>query len=647
MDDRHAPDTGLRDDSSIADPGATSGKSEDTEGGGLQGLGQRIGQWFDKIHDTVISLLLIAIVTVTTLQVVMRYGFNAALPWPEEFARWAFLWMVMLGIASVTRFGGHIRVDVLLQYMGPRMRPVFELVILGLQAVALTLLGYAGVEVMQSTTMTAINLFEIPYSVLYISVPIGAVAALLNLIRVSVPQVNRLWTIAAVGGGVLTAMPVSAYLGVLLEGIDSTLIGVSGLLIFILLGVPIAHSLLLGAYGAFQAGALPEVVIGNHFASAVATNFVLLAIPFFILMGALMNVGGLTRTLIDTAKSFVGHWRGGLGQVNVLTSAMMGGLSGSSSADTATITKTLVPQMERTGYTRDFACAVTASSSLTANLLPPSITLLIYASLASVSVGALFMAGIIPGILLAVSLMIAVTLLARSGRFRVEVSERAGWRARGHALTRAAPALALPLLILMMLRGGAITATEAGAIACVYALVVGFTVYRDLRLSSAWDAVDQTGRDTAVILFLIAASAPLAWMVITEGIPQRVASVFAEQITNPSLLMLGLIGLMVLVGFFLEPPPAMVIIVPVILPVATAVGIDPVHLGVVVVTTVMIGQLTPPVGGLVFITSALADAPVFRVFWSLRWLYPALAVVLLLVALIPGITLLLPRYMGF
>lgn len=646
MDDRQTPDTSLRDATSTTDPRANSGNSDGTEGIGLQGLRQRLGHWFDKTHDTIIALLLIAIVTVTTLQVLMRYGFNAALPWPEEFARWAFLWMVMLGIGSVTRFGGHIRVDVLLQYMGTRLRPTFELVILGFQAVALTLLGYVGVEVMQSTTMVSVNLFSIPYSALYLAVPIGAAAALINLTRVSVPQVTRLGTIAAVGSGVLVAMPVGAYVGDLAGQLDPTLIGVGGLLVFILLGVPIAHSLLLGAYGAFQAGGLPEVVVGNHFASAVATNFVLLAIPFFILMGALMNVGGLTRTLIDTAKSFVGHWRGGLGQVNVLTSVMMGGLSGSSSADTATITKTLVPQMEHAGYERNFACAITVSSALIVALVPPSITLLIYASLASVSVGALFMAGIIPGLLLAVSLMVAVTLLARSGRFRIDASERAGWRTRGYALKWAAPALALPVFILMMLRAGAITATEAGAVACVYALVVGFTVYRGLGPSSIWRAVEQTGRDTAIILFLIAASAPLAWMVAAEGVPQRVASVISEQITHPSLLMLVLIGLMVLVGLFLEPPPAMVILVPVILPVAEAVGIDPVHLGIVVVTTVMIGQLTPPVGGLVFIASALADARVLGVFWSLRWFYPILFVVLILVALIPSIALLLPRYLG-
>lgn len=243
--------------------------------------------------------------------------------------------------------------------------------------------------------------------------------------------------------------------------------------------------------------------------------------------------------------------------------------------------------------------------------------------------------------------MLTVWLLARSDAFRVEVAERATWGTRGRTFARAAPALALPLVIIMMLRGGAVTPTEAGAIACVYAMILGGLINRGLGARGTWDAVCETGREASVILFLIAASAPMAWMVVAEGIPQDLAAALGEAVTSPALLMMGLVGLMLFVGFFLEPPPAMVILVPVMLPVAMAVGIDPIHLGVMVVTTVMIGQLTPPVGGLVFITSAIADIPVFRVFWALRWIYVALALLLTTLALVPAISLLLPRLLGF
>lgn len=606
--------------------------------------------WFVVALDTVISgltaMLLILIVSVTTIQVAMRYLFNAPLPWPEELTLWAFLWLVMLGIASATRDAGHIRVDALIGALPSTFRCLAELFVVALTALSLALLGYLGISLARGTTMTSINL-AVPYAYLYLAIPAGAALALLNLARARVAGVARAPTLLAVVIGIAVAGPVHQNLGSMLDGANPTLLGVTALIGFIMIGVPIAHSLLLGAYGAFQAGMLPSVVIANHFASTMATNYVLLAIPFFILMGALMNVGGVTRTLIDAANVLVGHWRGGLAQVNVLTSALMGGLSGSSSADTATTTKTLVPQMERSGYDRGFACAITASSSITANLLPPSITLLIYASLASQSVGALFMAGIIPGVLLTLTLMLLVWALARSGTFRVEAAPRAEWRTRARTLIGAAPALALPIVIVMMLRGGAVTPTEAGAMACIYALALGAVVYRGLRPAATWRAVCEAGRETAVILFLVAASAPMAWMVVVEGVPQLLVATLGEMVTNPSLMILGLIGVMLLVGFFLEPPPAMVILVPILLPLAQAVGIDPVHLGVVVVATVMVGQLTPPVGGLVFITAAIAKIGVLQVFWALRWIYVVLAMLLAVLALVPAVSLMLPRLFGF
>lgn len=602
--------------------------------------------WFARLQDGLAAVLLVVMVVAATVQVVMRYGFGQPLPWPEELARWGFLWMVMVGIAVATRTGAHIRVDVLPMLVGDRWRAHVERLIVALSAVSLGLLALLGVGLMQATTVVSVNLF-VSYRYLYLAVPVGAVLALVNLARSRVPGASRWTVVASVVAGVVAAFPTEAALEGLLGGVDATTVAVAALVLLILTGLPIAHALLLASYVAFQAGGLPDNIVANHFASTMATNFVLLAIPFFVLMGALMNAGGITKALVDSANALVGHWRGGLGQVNILTSALMGGLSGSSSADTATITKTLVPEMERSGYRRDFACAITASSSILANLLPPSITLLIYASLAGASVGALFMAGIVPGVLLATALMVAVLLLARTRGYRVETAERMPWRPRLSVLGKAIPALMLPLVILMALRAGVMTATEAGAVACLYALLLGMVVYRQLALASTWAALRESARDTAVILFLVAASAPLAWLFVAEGVPQRLAGALADGVVSPSILMLGVLGILILSGLFLEPPPAMVILVPVIMPVATAVGIDPVHLGVVVVVTVMVGQLTPPVGGLVFITSALADVPVLRVFWALRWLYLALAAVVLLVALLPQITLALPRLMGF
>ncbi len=605
-----------------------------------------VGKMFDRTLSAINALFVLAIVLVTTAQVVMRYVFASPLPWPEEVALWSFLWLVMLGIAAVTRSGGHVRVDALIARLPRPAHGAAELFVIVLTALSFALLASLGFKLASGTTMVTINL-KIAYSLLYLAVPVGAALSLLNLMRAPVPLARRTSVVAAVVLGMLLALPATLWLGTLLEGLNPTMLGLGLLIVLIVIGVPIAHALILGAYAAFQAGELPDIVIANHFASTMATNFVLLAIPFFVLMGAFMNVGGVTRALIDTANALVGHWRGGLAQVNILTSALMGGLSGSSSADTAMTTKTLVPQMERSGYDRAFACAITASSSITANLIPPSITLLIYASLASQSVGALFMAGIVPGILYVLVLMATIGLLARTRTFKVAVGERIAWRERGHIFARAVPALALPLVIVTMLRGGAVTPTEAGAIASIYALLVGVLVYGGLTARGVWEGICETGREVSVILFLIAASAPMAWLIVAEGVPQDLAASLGAAISDPRVMMLGLVLLMVVVGLFLEPAPAMVILVPVMLPIAKTVGIDPIHLGVVVVTTVMVGQLTPPVGGLVFITASLARLPVFSVFWALRWIYIALAFVIAALALIPAVSLLLPHALGF
>jgi C4-dicarboxylate transporter DctM subunit len=608
-----------------------------------------VGGWsrrFDRIQDAVAGILLVGMVLVASLQVVSRYVFDAPLPWPEELARWLFLWLVMIGAATATRLGAHIRMGLLPDALSGRARSWVDLVGVALSAAALALVGYLGVLLMLETTLSSVNL-GVSYRWLYLALPVGAALSLVALARVAVPGRTRRGVLVAVLVGVVLGAAVSELVErSILVIADPTLTALLGSVLLIVLGVPIAHALLLGAYIAFEAGFLPDEAVVTQFAGSMSTNFVMLAIPFFVLMGALMNAGGLTGALVRVAQSLVGHWRGGLGQVNVLTSTLLGGVSGSSSADTATVTKTLVPEMERHGYQRDFACAITSTAAITATLIPPSISFLIYASLAGVSVGALFMAGVLPGLIFAASLMAAVWALSRFGANKVDAHSRAPWGERGRALLGAAPALALPLGILMLLRAGAVTATEAGAVASVLAVLLGWLVYRKLRLANAWEAILESARDTAVILFLLAASAPLAWLLISEQLPVRLAESLGG-ISSSMLVLVGIVGVLLVVGIFLEPPPAMVLIVPVLAPLADAVGIDLIHLGVVLVFTIMVGQLTPPVGGLVFISAAIAKEQPGRVFWATRWLYVPIVFLLVLLVLIPGVSLLLPHMAGF
>lgn len=601
---------------------------------------------FDRLLDSITALLLIAMVTASIVQVFMRYVMNSPLAWPEEMSRWVFLWLVMLGCVTVTRTGSHIRMSMFVHLLPARTRRYTDLLGIALSAASLTLIGYLGIGLMRTTTVLSIS-GGISYRWLYLALPVGAALSLLALLR---SDVRGLWR----GAVYMTVAVGAAAAFLVLQGVqysylitfDPTTLALVAAMLLLALGAPVAHALLLGAAVAFEAGGLPDVVVANHFASQVSTNFTLLAIPFFIFMGALMNAGGITSAIIDVALKFVGHLRGGLGQVNITTSTMLGGLSGSSSADTAMVSKLLVPPMERAGYPRAFAAALTAMAAITTTMIPPSISFLLYASLAGVSVGALFMAGIIPGIIFAISLMVTVWLLAGKVYPGIRKEPRSAWPARGRSLAFALPALVLPLGILMLLRGGAVTATEAGAVASLFALTIGIAFYRKTSLSSTWQAAKESANDTAVILFLLASSGPLAWLLIAEQVPAAVARRL-EGIDSRVALMALIVLFLLVMGLVLEPPPAMVLAVPILAPIAEAAGIDLIWLGVVLVLTVMVGQTTPPVGGLIFIAAGVTRTKVASVFWEARWLYLPVTAVLLLLLLIPAISLWLPRALGF
>jgi C4-dicarboxylate transporter DctM subunit len=601
---------------------------------------------FDRTVSTVTALLLVAMVGVSILQVFMRYVLDTPLAWPEELSRWAFLWLVMLGCVTVTRTGSHIRMSMFVHLLPARARPFTDLLGIALSAASLTLIAYLGVGLMSETTGVSIS-GGISYSWLYLALPVGASMSLLTLLRSDVASVRRGAVYATVAGG--SALGFLVLVGVQLSYLvvfDPTALSLVASMSLLVLGAPVAHALLLGAAVAFEAGGLPDVVVANHFASQVSTNFTMLAIPFFIFMGALMNAGGITQAIIDVALRFVGHLRGGLGQVNIATSTLLGGLSGSSSADSAMVAKLLVPPMERAGYPRAFAAALTAMGSITTTMIPPSISLLLYASLAGVSVGALFMAGVIPGLIFAGALMITVWLLAGRVYPGIRAEDRAPWSAKGRALTYALPALILPLGVLMLLRGGAVTATEAGAVACLFAVTIGAAVYRKSSWASMWRAAKESADDTAVILFLLAASGPLAWLMIAEQIPATVARSL-EGIDNQATLMVLIVAFLLVIGLVLEPPPAMVLVVPILAPIAEAAEMNLVWLGVVLVLTIMLGQITPPVGGLIFIAAGVVRAKVAAVYWEARWLYIPVLLVLALLVLLPALSLWLPNVLGF
>ncbi|WP_081762281.1 TRAP transporter large permease (plasmid) [Paracoccus sp. TD-10] len=419
---------------------------------------------------------------------------------------------------------------------------------------------------------------------------------------------------------------------------------VIALFVMFALRVPIALALLVATaiYFGFVNTFMPqEAMIQTMVASM--ESFPYLAIPFFTCAGVVFNYAGITTRLMKLAELLFGHMRGGMAQVNVALSAMMGGLSGSANADAAMQTKMIVPEMERLGYNRAFSTVVTAASACITPIIPPGIILILFALVADVSVARMFMAGFLPGLLLTVILMITVSIVSRYKGYAPSRDSRAGLKEIGMQLVRSVWALMLPFGIIMGLRFGVFTPTEAGAVAIVYALFVGAVVYRELKWSHLGTIVEESVVATAGVMFIICAANAFATYLTWEGIPAAFSSMLMSSIDSPIVFLLVVNLLLLFIGLFFEGGSAIILMTPLLLPVANQMGIDPVHFGIVMAVNLTIAGFTPPVGTMMFITIAIAKV---RIEDYVRQAWPfflALVVALLLLTLIPSISLLLPR----
>lgn len=332
----------------------------------------------------------------------------------------------------------------------------------------------------------------------------------------------------------------------------------------------------------------------------------LLAIPFFVCAGALMNYTGVTRRIMDFCKVLTGRMHGGLAQVNVLLSTLMGGLSGSALADAAMEAKMLVPEMERGGFSKPFSAVVTAASSMITPLIPPGICLILYGCIANISIGKLFVAGIGPGVLLCVSMMAIVSAISKKRGYGSIRKEKMNSRMFVGALRPAFLPLLLPVIIIGGIRIGIFTATEAGSVACMYALLLGI-LYRELSFRDFLKAVQETLLTTCSILLIVAAASTFSWILTKEQLPQRLTQWMVATINNKWVFMVAVDIFLIIVGMFIEGNASMIILVPLFAPVAAAYGIDPIHFAVMFIFANMIGAFTPPMGTLMFVVCGVTE----------------------------------------
>ena len=413
-------------------------------------------------------------------------------------------------------------------------------------------------------------------------------------------------------------------------------------LLLIFSGIPVAFAIGLGSVLIFWQGDISFIQMPLRMFYGTA-NLPLLAMPLFILAGTILGESGIATRLINFAFSLVGFIRGGLAHVNILTNMFFAEMSGSATADAATVGKIFIPGMVKKGYSKEFSAAVTSSSAVIGIIIPPSIPLIIYGSLAHSSIAELFVAGIVPGVLLGLLMMIVCYFTSLKQKFKVDTKFQVSEVLR--TFKEAFWALSIPVIILGGILGGIFTPTEAGGVAVFVSLFLGFFVYRGLKIRDLKNICLVSVKQTAVVMMLVATSAVLSWYLANEQIPEKIASHLLSFTQNKYIILFMLDIFILFLGIFFQAAAALILTVPIIVPILLSVGIDPVHFGIIMTIGLAIGQQTPPVATVLATVCAVAELPMTKVFYASRYLLAITVFLMFLVTYVPEIALYLTHFM--
>lgn len=412
------------------------------------------------------------------------------------------------------------------------------------------------------------------------------------------------------------------------------------LIVLMLLGVPVAYALGIASAGYMLVDGTSLAMVAQRMVNG-ANSFTMLAIPFFFMAGELMNISGVTDKIITMAKALVGHMKGGLAQVNIVASVFFAGVSGSATADTAALGSSLIPSMVKEGYDLDFSAAITVASSCVGPIIPPSITLVLYGILTGTDVGRLLIAGIVPGIVVAGTQMIYTHFY--SVKMDYPSYPKASPKEMGSALVSGFSALMMPIIIIGGTMSGVFTPTESAAIAVLYGIIIGFFIYRNITFKQFYASLKKVGVNSMNNMLILAAASCFSWVLTMTKAPDMLVDLMLGITDNRIVMTLLILALLIFIGFFMQASQALVVLAPILLPVAQAIGINPIHFGLIMVVTLTFGGCTPPVGSMLFVVNSITKMGFARLTKAMLPLYIPLIAAILLITFVPQLSLFLPN----
>jgi tripartite ATP-independent transporter DctM subunit len=596
-----------------------------------------------KVLDWFIALMVLVMVVVVTLQITSRYVFADPISWTEEIARLLFVWVAFLGAYIAVKTNAHISIETFInRFFTEEGRKKIANVLTFFLVYFLGYLTWVGSLVMRATVDSTTPVLEISFLYFHTAIPLIALMMVLYLSGKIFRMGRKNIVLSAIISLAILAAVYLAFGTSSFSGGSLITFSLVSMALLILFGMPIAFSMGI-ACAAFLllVKDIPPVVLHTRMLGGI-DSFSLLAVPFFILAGDLLNTGGVTLRLVALARILVGHIRGGLGMVVVVGEYFFSGISGSTVADVSAIGSLLIPAMKKAGYSSENAVSIISAATAMGILVPPCILMVVLGGMTGMSVGALFAAGFIPAVVLALCIM--ALIYGQAVRAKMGVEKRPSVRESVSAVTGAIIPLLCPVIIFGGILSGAATPTEISVVAVIYAFVVGIFVYKEIAWNQIIPILVNTAKTTGTVMLLCGTATVLSWIFSTNQIPQKVAAIVMHLSTSPIVFLILANATFIILGAVLEGLPAMLILMPIFLPVSAQFGIDPLHFGILCIASLGIGLFLPPIGMGIFIACTFAEIDIGKVIVPFMPFVVVLVIGLLIISYFPWLTLVIPNY---